>query len=49
MRDKGIFLSMKEKYGALGLGNQINVTETLVNNNRNETGPAEQTLCRITD
>ena len=42
-----VFLSVQEKYWALSTRYQVNIAEAFIDNDGEEAGPAEQTLCCI--
>ena len=42
-------MSVEEEDRALGLGDQINVSEAFIDDDRKEAGPPEETPCRVTD
>jgi len=41
VRDQSVFLSVKEEAWALGLGNQVNVAEAFVDDDREEACPTK--------
>ena len=49
MRDQSVFLPVKEEAWALGLCDQVDVTEAFVDDDREETRPAEQTSRSVFD